>query len=70
MKLELTKTPVTDVYIPQIDSKVVSGNECLLVRVYGDGMYMIRMSIRVHFPRNGSDDVVLLRHTWQAEMTW
>jgi hypothetical protein len=65
-----TKTLVTDVQIPQIDSKVVSGYVCLLVRINRDGMYMIRMCIRVDFARDGSDDVVLLHHTWQAKMSW
>jgi hypothetical protein len=63
-----TETSIADVQVPQIDSKVISGDVGFLIRVNRNGMYMIGMSIGVDFAGDSGDDIILLHHAWQTEM--
>jgi hypothetical protein len=64
----LTEALVADVQVPEVDPQVIRGDVGLLIRVDGDRVYMVCMSIGVHLPRDGSYDVVLVGHTREAKM--
>ena len=55
----LTEAAVADVQIPEVNPEVIRGDERLLVGIDRDRVDVIRMCIRVYFPRYSSNDVVL-----------
>jgi hypothetical protein len=59
---QLTETLITDVQIPEVDPEVICGDVRLLVGINGDGVDVISVCVGVNFPRNGSDDVILMLH--------
>jgi hypothetical protein len=63
-----TETLVADIQVPKVDSEIVGGDVCLLVRVDGYGVYVVRMSVGVDFTWDCGDDVVLLRHAGKSEV--
>ena len=64
----LTEALVTDIEVPEIYSKIVGGDVSFLIRIDGDGVDVVCMSVGVDLAGNGSDNVVLLGHLWQSEM--
>ena len=59
----LTKALVAGIEVPEVYAQIIRRNVCFLVRVDGDGMYVIGMGIGVDLSRNRSNDIVLLGHT-------
>lgn len=63
-----TEALVADVEIPEVDAEVVGGDVGFLVRVDGDGVYVVCVGVGVDFAGDGGDDVVLLLHAGEAEV--
>ena len=64
----LTEATIADIQVPQVYPQVVRRDVCLLVRVDGDGVDVVCMSVGVDFAGNSSDNIVLLLHTRQLEL--
>ena len=64
----LTEAPVTNIEVPKVDPEVVGRDIRLLVRIYGDGVDMICVCVRVHLAGYCSNDVVLLRHAGKSQV--
>jgi hypothetical protein len=60
----LTEALVTNIKVPEIYPKIVSGDVSFLIRIDRDGMDVVCMSVGVNLAWNGGDDVVLLGHLW------
>lgn len=60
----LTETLVADVEIPKINPQIVSGYIRLAVRINGNGVDVISMCIRINFPWDRGDDVILTNDRW------
>ena len=58
-----TKAPVRNIQIPEVYSQVICRYVCFLVGIDSDGVDVVGVCIGVYFAGNGSDDVVLMRHT-------
>lgn len=64
----LTEALVTNIKVPEIYSKIVSGDVSFLIRIDRNGMDVVCVSVGVNLAGNSGDDVVLLGHLWQPEM--
>lgn len=60
---KLTKALVADVEIPKVDSQIVRGNICLLVRIDRNRVYVVCMGVCVDFAGDGGNDVFLVCHS-------
>ena len=58
----LTETLIAYIQVPQVDPQIVGRDIGFLIRIDGDGVYVIGVSIGVYFARHSCDYVVLLDH--------
>ncbi len=51
---------ILNVEIPEVDSKIVTADECLAIAVHGDAVDVVCMGVCVSLSWNGGDDRVVV----------
>lgn len=63
-EMVLTEALIADIKIPKVNPQIVGRYVRLAVRVDGDWIDMISMRIRIDFPWDGSNNVILTDDGW------
>jgi hypothetical protein len=55
------------VEIPQIDSQIITADECLPITVYRNAVYVVSVGVCIRSSGHGGDDGVVVCHAWQLQ---